>query len=226
MGGIWWPLVNGCPSQMVDFFLLEDCVGETLDTENPRKCICFRHAKVLSDLFRFFLFVQTKKKIIQGPSNKDLPIFFCIPRMVVLLFFPDSFGPSQNKRSSSGPSNKVTAQTVSKLSSKRAKCKAKLRSSVPKPLERARWRGERWAVKGNGGERNGGEPWWRVKHAEKSWEVILKVWKQITVKVVFVKDEENVVGCFHANVFCQRDIGDHCSAGMISWWMEPKVLGS
>ena len=32
------------------------------------------------------------------------------------------------------PSDKVTAQTVSKLSSKRAKCKAKLRSSVPKPL--------------------------------------------------------------------------------------------
>ena len=141
MGGIWWPLVNGCPSQMVDFFLLRDCVGETLDTENSRKCICFRHPKVVSDLFRCF----------------------CRP----------------NKKRDR-PRNKVTAQTVSKLSSKRAKCKAKLRSSVPKPLERARWRArwELWRV--TGGERNGGEPWWTVKHAEMSWEVIVKVWKQIT----------------------------------------------
>lgn len=90
-----------------------------------------------------FFFVQTKER--SGPSNTVPGTgYFSASCYCFFRIRSDLCSSEQNERSSSGPRNKVTAQTVSKLSSKRAKCKAKLRSSVPKPLERARGeRGER-----------------------------------------------------------------------------------
>ena len=88
-----------------------------------------------------FFFVQAKK----DPSNKDLPpqilakcVYFSASQYGCVYWLFRIFLVQTKRKVVQGPSNKVTAQTVSKLSSKRAKCKAKLRSSVPKPLNRAR----------------------------------------------------------------------------------------
>ena len=124
-----------------NFHILESHYHPVYFTGSFHKLPTFASTSFKIHVYVFFASKPKKRSKQQGftTANPRKCICFQHPKgCITVSRFLQMFFVRTKRKVVQGPRNKVTAQTVSKLSSKRAKCKAKLRSSVPKPLD-ARW---------------------------------------------------------------------------------------